>query len=54
MHSLAKSITVPSAEYAVEVVNLEKKFGTFTAVTGLSFYIQRGEIFGLLGPNDSG
>ncbi|MHB1684531.1 MAG: ABC transporter ATP-binding protein [Bacilli bacterium] len=45
---------VPASGYAVQVSNLEKKFGTFTAVTGLSFTIDRGEIFGLLGPNGSG
>ena len=45
---------VPASGYAVQVSNLEKKFGPFTAVTGLSFTIDRGEIFGLLGPNGSG
>ena len=41
-------------EYAVEVVNLVKKFGDFTAVDGVSFTIERGEIFGFLGPNGAG
>lgn len=45
---------VPASGCAVQVSNLEKRFGTFTAVTGLSFTIDRGEIFGLLGPNGSG
>ena len=38
----------------VEVRNLTKKFGTFTAVNGLSFEIRRGEVFGLLGANGAG
>ncbi|MCP4539623.1 MAG: ABC transporter ATP-binding protein [Chloroflexi bacterium] len=43
-----------SNEYAVQVVNLTKKFGDFTAVDGVTFHIQRGEIFGFLGPNGAG
>ena len=38
----------------VEVRNLTKRFGEFTAVDGISFDIQRGEILGLLGPNGAG
>ena len=41
-------------EYAVEVVNLTKRFGDFTAVDGVTFDIRRGEIFGFLGPNGAG
>ncbi len=41
-------------EYAVEVVNLTKKFGPFTAVDKITFSIRRGEIFGFLGPNGAG
>jgi ABC-2 type transport system ATP-binding protein len=38
----------------VEVQNLEKRFGAFTAVAGISFAVQPGEIFGFLGPNGAG
>jgi len=38
----------------LEVQNLVKKFGDFTAVNGISFDIKEGEIFSLLGPNGSG
>jgi ABC-2 type transport system ATP-binding protein len=41
-------------EYAIEVENLTKKFGSFTAVDNISFKIPRGTIFGFLGPNGSG
>jgi ABC-2 type transport system ATP-binding protein len=41
-------------DYAVEVVNLSKRFGDFTAVDGITFQIRRGEIFGFLGPNGAG
>ena len=38
----------------LEVQNLVKKFGDFTAVDGVSFDIQGGEVFSLLGPNGAG
>ena len=39
---------------AIEIIDLTKTFGTFTAVDHLSLTVQQGEIFGLLGPNGSG
>ncbi|HIQ02760.1 MAG TPA: ABC transporter ATP-binding protein [Anaerolineales bacterium] len=41
-------------EYAVEAIELSKKFGDFTAVDGVTFAIRRGQIFGFLGPNGAG
>jgi ABC-2 type transport system ATP-binding protein len=41
-------------DYAIEVENLTKKFGNFTAVDNISFQIPKGSIFGFLGPNGSG
>ncbi|MDA0740005.1 MAG: ABC transporter ATP-binding protein [Nitrospirae bacterium] len=38
----------------VEVRNLSKRFGDFTAVDQISFEIQPGETVGLLGPNGAG
>ena len=38
----------------VQVENLTKRFDTFTAVNGVSFRIERGEIVGMLGPNGAG
>ncbi len=38
----------------VEVRNLTKRFGEFTAVDNISFDIHEGEILGLLGPNGAG
>jgi ABC-2 type transport system ATP-binding protein len=38
----------------IEVSNLVKKYGEFTAVKGISFDVFEGEIFGLLGPNGAG
>ncbi len=43
-----------SADIVVEVTDLEKRFGTFRAVGGISFAVRRGEIFGFLGPNGAG
>src|SRR5437762_6646469 len=39
---------------AIDVRDIVKKFGDFTAVKGISFEVQEGEIFGLLGPNGAG
>ena len=38
----------------IEVKELTKKFGDFTAVDNISFDVKKGEIFGLLGPNGAG
>jgi len=39
---------------SIEVKNLTKKFGTFTAVDNISFGVKQGEIFGFLGANGAG
>src|SRR5574338_1117461 len=42
------------ASPVVQVRNLTKRFGEFTAVNGVSFDLRPGEILGLLGPNGAG
>jgi ABC-2 type transport system ATP-binding protein len=39
---------------AIDVRAIVKKFGAFTAVNGITFAVEEGEIFGLLGPNGAG
>lgn len=41
-------------ELIVEIQNLTKKFGDFTAVNDISLAVRKGEIFGFLGPNGAG
>ena len=43
-----------NSEIAIEVINLTKRFGKFTAVDSINFQVGRGEIFGFLGPNGAG
>ncbi len=38
----------------IETENLQKCYGAFTAVDGISFSVHQGELFGLLGPNGAG
>src|SRR5271154_774464 len=38
----------------IEVKNLTKVYGNFTAVKGISFKAERGQILGFLGPNGAG
>ncbi|RAK10261.1 ABC-2 type transport system ATP-binding protein [Halanaerobium saccharolyticum] len=39
---------------AVEIIDLEKSYGSLKAVAGISFYVKKGQIFTLLGPNGAG
>ena len=44
----------PSAAPAIVATKLTRKFGDFTAVNEASIAVERGEVFGFLGPNGSG
>jgi ABC-2 type transport system ATP-binding protein len=43
-----------SRELVIETRDLSRRFGTVTAVRGVSLEVARGEIFGVLGPNGAG
>jgi ABC-2 type transport system ATP-binding protein len=38
----------------IEALNLTRQYGSFTAVSGVSFAVPEGEIVGILGPNGAG
>ena len=38
----------------IEVKNLTRTFGNFTAVDNISFDVKAGEVFAFLGPNGAG
>jgi ABC-2 type transport system ATP-binding protein len=40
--------------YAIEIRDVEKRYGALHALAGVSLSIEPGEIFGLLGPNGAG
>jgi len=44
----------PTAEPAVRITGLVKRYGTRNAVDGIDLEIRRGEVFALLGPNGAG
>lgn len=44
----------PRREILARASGLVKRFGSFTAVAGIDFEVQRGEAFGFLGPNGAG
>jgi ABC-2 type transport system ATP-binding protein len=51
---LAHPVSGEPGEVVVQVEDLVRRFGAFTAVDHVSFAVRRGEIFGLLGPNGAG
>ena len=51
---LARARKAESMNPAVLIEGLQKSYGDTTAVKGVSFQVQAGEIFGLLGPNGAG
>jgi len=52
--SLPSNLPISVSGPAVQVRDLVRRFGAFTAVDHVSFEVRRGEIFGLLGPNGAG
>jgi pyoluteorin transport system ATP-binding protein len=52
--TLQRPVTASGEGAVVEVRDLLKRFGAFTAVNHIDFQVRRGEIFGLLGPNGAG
>jgi len=48
------AVEARTMETVIEVHDLVRRFGSFTAVDHISFEVRRGTIFGLLGPNGAG
>ena len=51
---LSHAIAGNTGDIVIEVKDLVRKFGDFTAVDKATFSVRHGEIFGLLGPNGAG
>jgi ABC-2 type transport system ATP-binding protein len=43
-----------TADLAIDVTNLTRRFGAFTAVDAITFNVRAGEVFGFLGANGAG
>jgi ABC-2 type transport system ATP-binding protein len=50
----AAATPIVSQTLAIDVANVEKKYGTFQALAGVSLTVNEGEFFALLGPNGAG
>jgi ABC-2 type transport system ATP-binding protein len=48
------AIAIVSQTLAIDVVNVEKRYGSFQALNRLSLSVEEGEFFALLGPNGAG
>jgi len=51
---VTRHTAIATAEKVIEVKNVQRRFGDFYAVKNVSFSVQRGEVFGLLGANGAG
>jgi ABC-2 type transport system ATP-binding protein len=47
-------MTLAEPQIAVSAANLSRRFGEVQAVRDASFAVERGEIFGLVGPDGAG
>jgi ABC-2 type transport system ATP-binding protein len=52
--SLAARRYVSTGAPIIQVHDLRKRYGSLTAVDGVSFEVAEGEVFGILGPNGAG
>jgi daunorubicin resistance ABC transporter ATP-binding subunit len=52
--TLTANTSAPGSVPAIELIDVTKIFGQYTAVDHLSLTVPQGQIFGLLGPNGSG
>jgi len=48
------AVASPARAHVIEVEGLTRRFGSFTAVDAISFFVERGEVFGFLGANGAG
>jgi ABC-2 type transport system ATP-binding protein len=42
------------SEFSLEITNLSKNFGKFTALSDINLTVKKGEVFGYIGPNGAG
>jgi branched-chain amino acid transport system ATP-binding protein len=51
---MSDAAPAPAGEALLQVDNVERRFGGLIALSGVSFAIRKGEIYGLIGPNGAG
>lgn len=52
--TIGQGSSAQGAERVLECRGVERRFGGLVALTGVDMHVNRGEIFGLVGPNGSG
>ena len=53
-NSASGVVAEPNDGKAIVATALTKRFGSFTAVNGITFHVEQGEVFGFLGANGAG
>ena len=53
-HLSSSTVRSMMSQPVIRVAGLEKQYGKLNAVRGIEFVVQRGEIFGLIGPDGAG
>jgi ABC-2 type transport system ATP-binding protein len=52
--AIESEVALSADAHVIEIADLTKRYGELVAVDAISFFVERGEVFGILGPNGAG